>query len=431
MGKKLPAPRGGPVEIPVERARQLALECQGFRREARRTRPRKADIVRLVEKIGYLQLDPTNIVLRSHLLVLWSRMGEFDVGLVDQLLEKDKRLFEYWTHAAAIVPSADFAFHRHFMRNYSFPENGWGRRVRQWARQNSSLRHEILERLQKDGPLGLEAFEDREHTSWTSVGGPTGRNISQMLFILWLKGKVAVTRRTSGRRVWDLAERHYSTMLPVQEVDPREGARRAVERAMGALGVATARLISQYGFAGHFGGVPKAIDDLVGDGRLAPVGLVGAPRRRSQTWYVRRDDLADLLGGEKRGNWNRSTLLSPFDNLIAHRGRAEALFGLRYRIEIYTPRSKRVLGYFALPVLAGDRIIGTVETELDRRRMKLAVHQGHPLSVGRSNDLEGKAVDRAVRGLAAFVGAREVVYGPRFPEAWARHLRNGPIDRTD
>jgi len=430
MGNSLPPRRRGTVEVPLERARQLALECQGFPREAPRSRPRKSDIVRLVEKIGYLQLDPTNIVVRSHLLVLWSRLGKFDFQLVDQLLEKDKRLFEYWTHAAAIVPASDFSFHRHRMRHYLVPRRGWGPEVWKWARQNSGLRDEILGRLQRDGPLGVGAFDDREHTGWTKVTGTAGRNIGEMLLVLWMQGEVAVARRKSGRRVWDLAERHYAAMLPDHEVEPREGARRAVERAMGALGIATPPMISQYGFAGHFGEVSKAIRDFVEEGRLVPIDLAGAPRPLSETWYARSEDLAELLGTRRGGDWNRATLLSPFDNLIAHRGRAEAVFGLRYRIEIYTPRSKRVFGYFALPVLDGDRFIGTVETELDRRRRRLAIHQGHPLSTGTENDRDGKAVDRAVRALATFVGAGEVVYGTRFPKGWARDLRTGPADRS-
>jgi uncharacterized protein YcaQ len=122
-------------------------------------------------------------------------------------------------------------------------------------------------------------------------------------------------------------------------------------------------------------------------------------------------------------------LLSPFDNLIADRSRTEALFGLRYRLEIYTPRTKRVHGYFAMPVLAGDRLIGTVEPILDRDRNVFAIHQGHVTSAVDEAPGTADGVDRAVRELAGFLGAERVRYGRRFPAGWRGHLRSGPLAR--
>jgi uncharacterized protein YcaQ len=418
------------VEVPVARARQLALQSQAFPRMARRGRPGKAAIVDLVERLGYLQLDPTTIVARSHLLVLWSRLGNFDPRWVDRLLEDDRLLFEYWTHAAAIVPASDFVFHQHSMRQFATPRPGWGPAIWKWLRENPQLQREVLRRVREDGPVGLDAFEGRGRSGWTETTRTPGRNVDQMLSILWLQGKVAVTRRKSGRRVWDLAERHYGERLRAEKIDPMAGAGHAVERAMAALGVADARMISRYGFAAHFAGVPKAVRERVTEGRLVPISLRDALVPSRNPWFARSEDLPFLLGAPAGKAWNRATLLSPFDNLIAHRGRTEALFGLRYRIEIYTPRDQRVHGYYAPPVLAGDRIVGTVETALNRATGQLSVHQGHRVPGGSADEGEGASVDRAVHSLARFVGARRVLYGARFPSEWSEGLRSGPVDHT-
>jgi uncharacterized protein YcaQ len=415
------------VVVSVDRARRLALESQGFPHHRRRTRPRAPEILRLIERLGYLQLDPTNVVARSHYLVLWSRFGAFDTRIVDRMLERDRRLFEYWAHAAAIVPASDYAYHHHFMQQGLATLGPWGKRAQRWLDQNQGLRQEILARIRADGPLGLDAFEGRVRTSWTSNNIEGGRYIDEMLSILWLQGEVAVARRKSGHRVWELADRHYSGMRSSGPIDPATGARHAVERAMGALGIATSGMIAKYSFAGHFRDVPAAIRELVDAGGLVPVQIESAGTRLSGHWFSRSEDIPALLATHRPSEWDRSTLLSPFDSLIAHRARTEALFGLRYRIEIYTPREKRIHGYFALPILVGDQIVGTLEPSLDRTTGTLRILQGHSTPAVPVEAGTGGSINQAVHELAAFVGARRVAYGNRLPKDWRASLRGGPV----
>jgi uncharacterized protein YcaQ len=419
------------VVIPIDRARQLALRSQRFPLRPRRTRPRSPEILRLIEHLGYLQLDPTNVVARSHLLVLWSRLGRFETRLVDQLLERDHRLFEYWAHAAAIVPASDYPLHHHLMRQFLATRGSWGKRAQRWLEQNEGLRQEVLDRLRADGPLGLEAFENRVHATWSSREIEGGRYIDEMLSIPWLQGEVAVSARRSGRRVWDLAERQYAGMKGSGPLDPAVGARHAVQRAMGALGIATAGMIANYNVASHFREVPAAIRELVGEGWLMPVRLQASTAAISGRWFARSEDVAALEKTHSTPVWTRSTLRSPFDSLIAHRGRTEALFGLRYRIEIYTPRARRVHGYFALPILVGDQLVGTLEPVLDRTTRTLKILQAHRTPSPTGPEGSGVAVDRAVHDLARFVGARRVEYGRQMPREWRPALRTGPVDSVE
>ncbi|MCI4322467.1 MAG: winged helix DNA-binding domain-containing protein [Thermoplasmata archaeon] len=417
------------LELPLATARRFVLDAQRFPKRAPPRRPTKGEILRLVEHLGYVQLDPTSIVARSHLLVLWSRLGPYDPRWVDELLEKDKQLFEYWAHEASIVPTSDLPYHRFLMRRYPWERGPYGVRIRRWMKRNAPLRREVLARLRSDGALPLHAFAGRSPSGWTSRERDTGRNVQQMLFVLWLQGRVAVPRRESGRRWWDLAERHYPPEPKGGALSHRAGALGTVDRALQALGVATERQIAHYSMSNRFPHVGRVIERLTSEGALTPTTLTGGRRPVKGRWFVRTKDLPRLTSGEFDRPWRRATLLSPFDSLITNRERTETLFGLRYRIEIYTPAAKRVHGYYAMPVLVGDRLVGTVEPVFDRRRNVLQVPQGHESSEEAGERSSGAGVDRAVRGLADFLGADRVEYGRRFPAAWRGHLVSGPLGR--
>ena len=326
-------------EVTLEEARRIAVRAQLLDGSAR-------GVLETVRRLGFLQMDPIATVARPQHLVLWSRLGPFDPAELDRLLWDERKLFE-WN--AFIWPIEVLPLVRARMRSARRAAAvGWERRAREFVRQNAGFRRYLLRELERRGPLLSRELEDRSSRRrdhrWFG-----NRQVVLMLEILHLYGEVAVVGRRSGQRLWDLAERWY----PETEVVPRREAERLLaERELRALGVRLER--------GRWRAHPDVSDAPVGD---------------------------------------RVTLLSPFDRLVHDRARAEALFDFRYRLEMYVARAKREYGYYVLPVLVGDRLVGRVEPRFDRRTRTLEV-------LGAWGDT-GR-LDEALASLAAFVGAERV-----------------------
>jgi uncharacterized protein YcaQ len=358
------------------------------------------DIMSVAADLGSLQLDPISVVARSHLLVLWSRLGRYDPADVEDLLWRERRLFEYWTHAAAIVCMDDLPIHSLLMRRYPSERH---RQLREWLAANQALRRSILGRLRADGPQPTGAFENRAVASWRSSGWTAGRNVDRMLDLLWTQGRILVAGRKGQQRVWDLAERWLPPWAPTRRPPEREVVRLAAQRSLRALGVATARDIDRHFTAYRYPGLATVLASLERSRRIERVRLAADGAERNGPWYVHAEDLP-LLERLEAGDWRpRTTLLSPFDNLIINRERTERLFGFRFRLEIYVPKAARRHGYYVLPVLHGDRFIGRVDPALDRKTGRLAVHAVHAEPDAPSS--AGPAVAAALQELAAFLGA--------------------------
>src|SRR5207245_2584900 len=314
----------GPT-ISVSHARQLAITRQGL---AGNHRP--PGILDLVRQIGCLQLDPINVVARSHLLVLWSRLGTFDRAELDRLLWKDRSLFEYWAHAASIVLTEDYPLHAGMMRKSIRRESPWAKRFGEWADQNRSLRRHILAELRQKGPVASRTFEDRAAETYQSTGWNRDRNVGRMLDYLWTTGSVMVAGRSGN---------HF--------------------------------------IRGRYADLPQVLKELERAGAIVPVSVVDGKQALRGSWYVHADDLP-LVEELGQGGWEpRSTLLSPFDNLICDRARTKDLFGFDFRMEIYVPAGKRLHGYYVLPFLHGDRFVGRVDLALDRPQGRLLVRAVH------------------------------------------------------
>src|SRR5437868_2678298 len=193
-----------------------------------------------------------------------------------------------------------------------------------------------------------------------------------MLDFLWTQGKLMVAGRVGGQRLWDLAERCLPEWAPREELDRHEAVRRAAQKSLRALGVARPREIAQHYTRGRYPGLQKALDELESEGRIEQVQIVDEDQAIwPGPWYVHAEDLP-LLERLAAGEWHpRTTLLSPFDNLICDRARTEKLFDFEFRIEIYVPAAQRQYGYFVMPILHGDRLIGRVDPRFDRAHRRL------------------------------------------------------------
>jgi uncharacterized protein len=373
-------------------------------------------IMAVAADLGSLQLDPISVVARSHQLVLWSRLGGYDLDDLDRLLWRERSLFEYWTHGASIVRTADYQIHHLLMRRYPSNRNAYSRRVRAWLADNQALRRSILRRLRADGPLPGRALEDRSAVGWRSTGWTSGRNVERMLDVLWTQGRIMVAGRAGQQRLWDVAERWLPAWTPTVRLTEREVVRRAAQRSLRALGVATARDVDGHFTQGRYPGLAAVLAGLERAGRVERVRVAADGVEWPGPWYVHAEDLP-LLERLQAGEWRpRTTLLSPFDNLIIGRERTERLFGFRFRMEIYVPKPARRYGYYVLPLLHGDRLVGRVDPAFDRRTGRLLVHAVH--AEPDAPAAAGPALATALQELAAFLGAEQVELRRPPPAVW-------------
>jgi uncharacterized protein YcaQ len=274
----------------------------------------------------------------------------------------------------------------------------------------------VLSRLRRDGPLPTGAFDGREAVSWRSSGWSNDRNASQMLESLSAKGHVLVAGRAGQERVWDLTERCVPATALVSSATPAKLIREATIRSLRALGLATAPQIQNMLPAAVRESVAKAIVALERSGEFVPARVASKDGALRGRWYVHAVD-AEKIPALQRSWSGRTTLLSPFDTLIRDRARAEALFGMRYSIEIYVPREKRRYGYFAMPILHDDGLIGRIDPRVDRERETLVINAVHFEPGVKPDRATGRAVARALDDLARFTGMSRVSLpaGARLP----------------
>lgn len=345
----------------------------------------------LVLALGCLQLDPTAIVARNHLLVLFSRLGPFDRTLVDTLLWKERRLYEYWAHQASIVPSEDRALHA------ALPPHLRGtHQTTTWMTSRARAVELVVNRLAIAGSVRASDFD--EHGDKYESGWGARSEISDSLGLLWLTGKIVPAGRDGGGRRWADADEWFGAT--VGEVpDQRDAVRAAATRSLRALGIATGQQVKSHFLRSRYTGFEKAWEDLEGDGAIVPVTLA-----IKGNWFVHAEDIPLLERIEAGDFAPRTTLLSPFDNLICDRGRTQALWDFEFRLEIYVPKSMR-WGYFVMPLLHGDRLIARFDLAVDRTARRLDIIGARWQPGWEGSRQPRRAAERALAELARFVGA--------------------------
>lgn len=332
------------------------------------------NIVELVDRLSLLQIDPTSAVAPSADLVAWSRLGpSYDPATLTHALEVDRSLVEL---VAMIRPTAKLPVH------LGHSEFGLHPSTQHWMRVNDRFRRDLLAQLRKHGPVPSRELTDTCVQPWGSSGWNGNRNITMMLELMVALGEVAVSGRRGRQRVFDLAERVYpagTAVLP----EPERGVRRDVER-LRALGIARSsgpKMPGEPSFVGD-AGEPAVVEGVAGEWRVDP----------AQVRQLERD----FVG--------RTALLSPFDRLIHDRRRLADLFGFEYVLEMYKPAAQRRWGYFALPVLHHDRLVGKLDATADRKAGVLRVAALH--ADGRLTKEMRAGVDAEIESLAAWLGLR-------------------------
>ncbi len=366
--------------------------------------------------LGCIQIDPISVVARTHLLVLRSRLGAFDLRALESLLWEERFLFEYWAHAASIVLTEDYPIHAAMMQKYRESPSAW-------FRENEELRAHIMSEIGEKGPLPSRFFEDRSRAGWESTGWTSGRNVSRMLDHLWTRGELMVAGRSGGQKLWDHAERCLPSWTLREALPEDEVTRRAAVKAIRALGVAQPAHIRQHFTRGRYPALPAVLADLEASGTVQQARIQADGAAWRGPWYVHVDDLPLLEHLDTDGWEPRTTLLSPFDNLICDRKRTELLFNFRYRIEIYVPAGKRKYGYYVLPILHEDRLIGRIDPMMDRKQGVLRVNAVYAEADTPDSPETARAVGGAIEDLATFLGAARIEYSDRVPPIWRANLR--------
>jgi uncharacterized protein YcaQ len=353
-------------------ARRIAVRAQLL------TAERPTHLLDTVRRLTTLQLDPVSAVAPAADLVLWTRLGSAYRPEDLQAALRDRRIIEL---SAFLYPAEDMALYRAEMA--AWPGGAGGprhTRGRDWVAANDRARRDILARLRDGGPLTSRDLPDHCDLPWESTGWTNNKNVIRLLDFMVARGEVAVAGRKGRDRLWDLAERVY----PGDPVVPLEEAVRERDR----------RLLRSLGICR-----PTGQESMFASGGANAPGEPATVEGVRGTWRVDPDVLDGSSGTPFAG---RAALMSPFDRLVYLRARALELFGFEYHLEMYKPAASRRWGYYALPILYGDRLVGKLDATADRKTGTFtvnAIHQDIPFTADMS-----AAIDAEIAGLASWLG---------------------------
>jgi len=390
-----------PAELPnqqlsIKQARRLALTAQGFNGRQPPAIFKASHVTQLIERLGVLQIDSVNALVRSHYLPLYSRLGNYPQKLLDQAAwsqGRQRKLFEYWGHEASLLPVGFYPLMRWRMQRAAQGE-GIYQQLSKFGREQQPTIARVLQAVRDQGALGAGSLSTRQERAGQWWDWSAEKHALEWLFAA---GEVTVAGRRGFERLYDLPERVLpSSIINHPEMTESDAQRGLLLHAVKALGVGTEKDVRDY-FRQDPAPARAGLAQLVEDGAVEVVQVQGW----KQPAYA-------LPGFKVPRKITASALLSPFDSLIWERARTERLFDFHYRLEIYTPAHKRVYGYYVLPFLHHERIAARIDLRAERAAGRLAVHAVHEEEPGL--DEEGMhALAANLRQLADWLGLPQVL----------------------
>ncbi len=394
-----PAPTALTQTLSAAEARRIALVAQGFGEPRPATRPGWRQMRRTLERLGLVQIDSVNVLVRAHYLPLFSRLGPYDPARLDRAAYSGIRrtVFEYWGHQASLMPVTLHPLLRWRMERAARGVGIYGGLTR-WARRRRPYLDEILAEVEERGPLSASELRNGGKSRGSWWGWSEGKTALEWLF--WA-GRVTTATRRGFERVYDLPERALPPAVLAAPTPAEDEAQRALLlRAARALGVATERDLADY-FRLHVTDARRRITELVEARALLPARVEGW----AEPAYLHPEARAPQRVTAR-------TLLSPFDSLVFERRRTERIFDFHYRLAIYTPARLRSHGYYVLPFLLGDRLVARVDLKADREACVLRALSAHTEPGVEPRRVAG-ALRQELADMAAWLGLDRVVVSGR------------------
>lgn len=354
-----------PIPVTRETVKRLSVVKQGLHE-----RPAESDqaaLKRVIECIGLLQLDSISVVARSHYLVMLARAGLYDPAELDALLDSGF-LFETWAHAMCQLPSAHYPWYDAYIQQKRLKESNW--QLDRFDIDMEPIIANVLETIRQRGPLSSKDFESERQGEG---GWWNWKPTKVALETLFDRGDLMVSHRVKFQRYYDLPERVLARHDFKLDKSIDDFRRWTIERGLRHIGIGTSNHVADY-YRQYKRDAAAILDDMLKSGMALPVAVEGW----KETAFIHRDDLA-LLEAIQAGDCEpRATrFLSPFDNLFWDRDRDEMLWDFYYRIEVYTPKAKRVYGYYVMPILHGCALIGRIDPKVDRKKKRLIFNNLH------------------------------------------------------
>ena len=384
--------------LSLAQARRIAIAAQGLHRARPVRTPGRRHLRGLLDHTSVLQIDSVNVLQRAHYLPGWSRLGAYPTAALDRLTYRDRELFEYWGHEASLIPTSMQPLFRWRMRRAEEKFETWGG-IARFVREEPAYVEHVLSLVRDRGPLTAGEIAAEEKRSKEDWGWNWSKEKLALEFLFW-SGRITAADRRNFERIYDVTERVIPrAVLDLPTPGEEDAHRELLLVAARCCGIGTVGDLADYFRIRNPQARPR-IAELVEDGRLEEVAVAGWRHPA----YVRP---ATTVPRRVQAH----ALLAPFDPLVWERERTERLFGFRFRIEIYVPAAKRVYGYYVLPFLLGDRLVGRVDLKADRQAGRLLVQAAFAEPDAPPETAEALAAELA--GLAGWLGLDGVTVRPR------------------
>ncbi len=376
------------INISLDNARNLALNRQ-LVFNCKTASPKKK-LLNIIEQIGYVQIDTISIVERAHKHVLWTRLPEYKNEMLDELIDKDKKVFEFWDHAAAYLPMKHFRFTLPRKKMYAI-------KYKHWADKNKKMLNFIYDRIKDEGPLQSRNFDDpaKRGMWWDWKPAKDG------LEFLFHTGKIVAKARKSFQKVYELPERFLPANLNFKFPTNEELSEHLILKSINSNGLSSEKELT---YLRHHNrtSTKNTLNRLIEEKKIIPLYVSGID---DEVYYSTKKILSSLKSIEQS---NDVHILSPFDNIVIQRKRLSALFGFDYIIECYVPAPKRKFGYFCLPVLYGNKLAGKIDAKADRKSGEFRIiNEFWENNFKPTNDFEQKYIQK-LTALALFSGCKSL-----------------------
>ncbi len=386
------------MEISRESARRLMIEKQGITRFP--VSNNKQSVVDIISHLGCLQIDTISVIERAHYLTLWSRLGSYDKKFLDESAYRDKKLFEYWAHAACFVPYDDYRFYLHAMK---VRENEMKARFVKRTGKNVDILDQVLARIKDEGPLCSKDFDGPKRN-----GGWWNRKTEKVAMdYMYGAGILMVCDRVRFQRYYDLSENVLPSWVEVEPPSDEERIEFFIRKTLRCLGAIKPVDVRKY-YHHHsvkLGQTTKQIEERL-KGLDGVKGFMVEGDKKMH--YCLDEDIERLENINGDFSFDDVRLLIYFDNMMWNRERVQHLFGFKSKLEIYLPQDKRVYGYYHLPILFDDQLVARIEPKMDRKEKKLIIRGYWTEPEFKETAEYREKLERNLENFAAFHGAEEI-----------------------